>query len=85
MLIQTSTMTQKGQVTIPLFIRQKLAFAPGEKVSFFLDENRVGLRKVADFFSFRGSIKSPLKYDREKIKAAVGEYLARRYGQTSRR
>jgi AbrB family looped-hinge helix DNA binding protein len=59
MLIQTSTITQKGQVTIPLFIRQKLALAPGEKVSFFWDENRVGLRKVADFFLFVAPLNPP--------------------------
>lgn len=83
MVIDTSSITSKGQVTIPVLIRKKLALKPGERVSFLLeDDNKVRLIKAPDFFSFQGSIKTKKKYDPEKIKDAVGKNLAKRYDKS---
>ena len=38
--------TQKGQVTIPLYVRQALGIRPGSEVGFQLDER--GARLVVD-------------------------------------
>jgi AbrB family looped-hinge helix DNA binding protein len=42
--MQTSTLTSKGQVTIPAEIRKKLGLEPGDQVGFILDTE--GLRVV---------------------------------------
>lgn len=41
----SSTMTSKGQVTIPAEIRRKLGFKPGESIRFKLSENVVKIEK----------------------------------------
>jgi AbrB family looped-hinge helix DNA binding protein len=42
--MQTSTLTSKGQVTIPAELRKKLGLEPGDQVGFVLDTE--GLRVV---------------------------------------
>jgi len=47
-----STVTQKGQVTIPVGVRARLGLVPGNAVAFDLDpDGRVVLRKVGEDFS----------------------------------
>jgi AbrB family looped-hinge helix DNA binding protein len=44
-----STITQKGQVTIPVGVRVRLGLVPGNSVEFDLDpDGRVVLRKVGE-------------------------------------
>jgi antitoxin PrlF len=45
----TSTVTQKGQTTIPIEIRDKLNILPGDKVSFEIIDNQVVIRKINPF------------------------------------
>jgi len=40
--------TSKGQVTIPIEIRERLGIAPGTEVEFELDGESARLRKVGD-------------------------------------
>lgn len=40
-----STITAKGQTTIPVDIRNQLGLKPGDKVEFFLDENGQAVMK----------------------------------------
>lgn len=42
--METTSVTSKGQVTIPLNIRQRLGIRKGSKVSFILSGNHVELR-----------------------------------------
>ena len=42
-----STVTDKGQVTIPIEYRRQLGLAPHDRVSFELDEDGLRLRRVA--------------------------------------
>ncbi|MBI4319588.1 MAG: AbrB/MazE/SpoVT family DNA-binding domain-containing protein [Chloroflexi bacterium] len=41
-----TTMTRKGQVTIPVNIRRSLGLAPGDKVAFVVDQGEVKVRPV---------------------------------------
>ena len=43
----TSTISSKGQITVPARIREKLGLVPGTRVEFVLQENGVFLRKGA--------------------------------------
>lgn len=42
----TSTLTSRGQTTIPKSIREALQLQPGDRVEFLLDDDRVILRRA---------------------------------------
>lgn len=73
-----TTITQKGQVTVPAPIRKKLGLKPGQRVVFTEERGVASLKPALDFFSFRGSLKGK-PYDKRKIRKTVGEYLARQH------
>ncbi len=58
-----STVTSKGQVTIPKEVRAHLGLKPGDRVDFVTDrKGRTTLRPInTSFRSLKGMIKSPLK------------------------
>ncbi|MEA3276847.1 MAG: AbrB/MazE/SpoVT family DNA-binding domain-containing protein [Pseudomonadota bacterium] len=41
--MQTSTLTSKGQVTIPAEVRRRLGLHPGDHVGFIVEEDEVRL------------------------------------------
>jgi AbrB family looped-hinge helix DNA binding protein len=58
-----STITSKGQVTIPKEVRDRMGLKPGDRVDFISDPaGRTVLRPInSDFRSLKGMIKSPFK------------------------
>ncbi|WP_263808678.1 AbrB/MazE/SpoVT family DNA-binding domain-containing protein [Salinibacter sp.] len=51
----TSTLTSRGQTTIPKPIREALGLQPGDRVEFTLEEDRVLLRRAgADLSALDG-------------------------------
>ena len=42
----SSTITSKGQVTIPVEVRRQLSLKSGDKVAFYLENGRVVLKPV---------------------------------------
>lgn len=76
-----TTITQKGQVTIPVNIRKKLGVETGQRVVFEERGDEVVVKAVPDFLSLMGSIKTKIKYDKRKARKAVGDYLAKRYAE----
>ncbi len=78
--MQLVAITTKGQVTIPIRIREKLGLEPGDKVIFEEEVDSARVRAIPDFFSFRGALKGkklPTPQEIEKIAAgeAVKRYL----------
>jgi AbrB family looped-hinge helix DNA binding protein len=82
-MIQTSTITQKGQVTIPSFIRQKMALETGSKVLFNLENEKIILSPLPSFFDFRGSVKSHRQFNIKKMRQQAKEQLTAKYGKNS--
>jgi len=83
-----STVTQKGQVTIPVEIRRKLKLGKDSRVEFVGKNGEIRIEKARDFFSYRGSLRSKrirgvslqkvIKMETEAAeKQAVKEYLER--------
>lgn len=66
----TTTLTQKGQITIPQIYRHELNLSTGDKMSFALsnDGSYLLLRPTASFSQFRGSIVSKRRYSKERAR-----------------
>lgn len=77
----TSTVTQKGQATIPAPIRKKLGIKPNGKVSFEINQNNEAVIKpVKDFLSLRGSLKTNKKpLSNKQLDDIVGASVAKEY------
>lgn len=59
MQVQLATVTQKGQVTIPLEIRNFLGLKPYSRVGFSRMNNRVVLESTPDILDLVGKFKIP--------------------------
>jgi antitoxin PrlF len=72
-----STVTSKGQVTIPKEIRDRLHIRFNDKVDFVLDGEKVLLTPVRTLLDLRGAVRTTGKGDfsreRERAKTAVGK------------
>ena len=70
-----STITSKGQITIPKAIRDSMKLFPKDKVDFILDGDRVILHPVKTLKDFRGCISSKapsnLTEERKKFRKAI--------------
>lgn len=78
----SSTLTSKGQATIPIFIREKLNIKPGERLLF--EENELGfiLKTHSQLVNeLAGSLKPgvKVKYTDKKANEAIGKFLAEEY------
>jgi antitoxin PrlF len=78
--MERSTVTAKGQTTIPKAIREHLGLKPGAKVKFFVGhDGRVFMMPVLPASALRGSV----KYDGppvsiEDMDAGIGEAVIAR-------
>lgn len=81
-----STVTQKGQTTIPAFIRHKLGIKPKGKVIFEQKGEEFIIKPLADLDSLvdslYGSLKTNIKWNKKKAYQAVGKMLAERHLKT---
>jgi antitoxin PrlF len=59
----SSTVTSKGQVTVPKEIRDYLRLKPGDRIDFVKDRSgRISLKAInTDFLAMRGILKSRRK------------------------
>lgn len=64
MQIQSTTITQKGQVTIPVLIRKALGLKRGDQVQFTLKKKIAQMKpaKKKSIMSLYGSLKPRIKY-----------------------
>lgn len=76
----TTTVTQKGQATIPAPIRKKLGIKPNTKVVFeLINKKEASIKPISDFFSLKGSIKSKKSFDIEVMDKAVKKHVIKEY------
>lgn len=76
----TTSVTQKGQATIPAPIRRKLGIKPNTKIVFELkNNNEVSIKPVTDFFTLKGSVKSSKPFDIDAMEKAVADAIVIKY------
>jgi antitoxin PrlF len=74
--MSTSTMTSKGQVTVPLAIRRQLGIGPGDRLSFSVREDGVleVVPETGDLMSLAGSVKTRVTgVTLEDMEAAIAD------------
>lgn len=74
-----STVTSKGQVTIPKPIRDALGIGPNDRVAFIREGERVLLQPLRTLKAFRGAVRAKVPgsfaEERSRAKEAVAERL----------
>jgi antitoxin PrlF len=72
----SSTISSKGQITVPQEIRKRLGLAPGDRVEFVMEQDRTVMRPVRSevnpFEKFIG-IAGPFPGGEEGIKAWIDD------------
>ncbi len=79
----TTSVTQKGQATIPVLIRKKLGIKPNDKIIFELKGNEASIKPMTDFFSLKGSVKSKKPFDIVAMDKAVEQAIVNKYVKKS--
>lgn len=76
----TTSVTQKGQATIPAPIRKRLGIKPNTKIVFELKNgSEATIKPVVDFFSLKGSVKSNKPFNIEGMEKAVEDAIVNKY------
>jgi len=83
-MLYTTTVTQKGQVTIPAEIRKRFGIMPYEQVTFATINNQIVIKPAEDFLSLKGSIKSNKVFDDQKINQSILDYKKKEYEEKLR-
>lgn len=81
MAIETATVTSKGQITVPVRMREKLGLKPGSKIRFEeqADGSFVVRRKTGDIRKLKGFFEKPAKaMTIEEMDEAIGREVAGR-------
>ncbi len=75
-----STITSKGQTTIPVDVRRRLKLKAGDKVRFFIEEDgkAVIVPLKSSVRKLKGILKSKKRFTDKEIKKAIGEHVARK-------
>ena len=80
--MQITTITRKGQVTIPKEIREDLGLKSGDKIAFRKEGNELRAVPAPDFFSFRGTLKGKKLPTEKEINEIVKKEAVERYKKT---
>ncbi|TSC88243.1 MAG: hypothetical protein G01um10147_148 [Microgenomates group bacterium Gr01-1014_7] len=79
----SSTVTTKGQATIPNQMREKFGIKPGDKIIFEDINGQLVIKTNSQLINeLAGSLKTNIKWDRKKAFEAVGKMLADEYIKT---
>lgn len=75
-MAQTSSMTQKGQITLPKSIRDKWGLEPSDKVVFIESGETVEVKPAENFLSLKGTVTTDKPFSDKEADIAVGQYIA---------
>jgi AbrB family looped-hinge helix DNA binding protein len=77
----SAKVTSKGQVTIPVAVREALGISQGDQVVFRVEGNRAILARTPDFLSLAGSISVPAAKRNAAWDDIIRETRATRYAK----
>lgn len=69
----TSTISTKGQITLPANLRKRLGMKPHDRVLIECTDNAIAIKRAADFFKFEGFLGKalPEAEERKRMMRAV--------------
>lgn len=73
-----STVTTKGQVTIPVDIRSFFHIRPNDRVDFVIEGDRIVLKPVKSLKELRGAVKAKSGSDAASERATAKASVSRR-------
>jgi len=78
-MIGYSSVTQKGQVTIPIGMREFFGIKKGDSVTFIKEKDGIKIKQKDDFFSLFGSIEPKSRPENfKKMRKNFIKYLSNR-------
>jgi AbrB family looped-hinge helix DNA binding protein len=77
-----SSVTQKGQATIPLKIRMMLGIKAGSKIQFFEEHGEVKVKSLPTLESFRGALKGKKLPTDSQMEKLFADEAVERYNKT---
>ena len=72
-----ATVSQKGQITLPIAARRALGIKPRDKITLEIRDQELVIRKYPRFLDLKGSIKSTRRYSIQEEKQAMMAAVAR--------
>jgi antitoxin PrlF len=78
-----TTVTSKGQVTIPKAIRDLLHIQPNDRVNFAVEGDKVVVRPVRTLKDLRGAVPTTIPGDFAEERAKAKEAVAKRVAEES--
>lgn len=83
-MIYASTITQKGQVTIPVQIREQLQIQPKDKLIFRIKEKKMLVEPIkTDFMSLAGSLQHKNKGKRPINFKKVRQFVIKKIAENA--
>lgn len=79
--MQLTTITQKGQVTIPIDIRRFLQVKAGDQVAFVKNEEQIMIKPAQKFLDLKGSVRAKYRFSDKKTDKSVANYISKTYAQ----
>jgi AbrB family looped-hinge helix DNA binding protein len=81
----SATITQKGQVTIPIDIRRFFDLKPYQKITFVMTKDKVSLMPSKNFLNLKGSLQNKIKYSDRNADKKVKKFIANQYDKKNSR
>lgn len=83
-----TSVTSKGQATIPAPIRKELGIKPGDKIVFSHVKGEARIKPALSIDSLMGSVKSNRRFSQKLLREeeeAIGKYIVEQYLEKEKR
>ncbi len=72
-----STVSSKGQITLPADVRRKLSIMPKDRVTIDIVDEAIIIKRAPDLFEFKGFLGKalPEQQERERMRRAVAGHV----------
>lgn len=70
-----ATVSSKGQITLPVKIRQRLGIRSKDKVQFLVRDNEIIIKPLRSFRELRGSISPKIGDSRKAAREAAARHV----------
>jgi len=74
-----ATLTQKGQVVIPVAIRDFFGLEPADRLYFEVEEDKIVAKPVLSLQEAFGMIKSEKSFSEKKYQEAIAKEIVRKF------